>query len=317
MTLQPFTDPPLKALPPYLKILSLVIIVISSFLLVFTIGVGISIPLFGKGILESVTLGADFSDPKVVTALKYFQVVNQFGVFIIPAVVFVLLTDESFTAYLHLRDGSTRFSILYGFILVMVSLPFVNWILEVNQDMHLPAFLSGVEEWMRRNEDNASRLTNAFLDAGTFGGYLVNLLMIAVFAAIGEELVFRGILVRLFYEWTRNLHLAVIIPALLFSALHIQFFGFFARFALGLMLGYLFVWTGSLWVPIVVHFINNAAAVTISYLGTRGVISDNLESFGYSENPIVIAGSFVLVVFIMFLIYYHERVVRPRRVGHK
>ena len=135
---------------------------------------------------------------------------------------------------------------------------------------------------------------------------MVNLLMVAVLAAVGEELIFRGILVKLFREWTGNIHLAVIIPALLFSTLHLQFYGFFGRLALGIILGYLFVWSGSLWVPIAVHFLNNAMAVIVSSLDHRGLISTDLESFGSSQNIYVIAGSFLLLIFSMSVIYLHE-----------
>jgi len=109
--------------------------------------------------------------------------------------------------------------------------------------MHLPEVLSRVEIWMRNSEESAEKLTDAFLSSASWTGFLVNLLMIAVLAAVGEELIFRGILIKIFHEWTRNLHVAVIISALLFSAFHLQFYGFFARLALGLVLGYLFVWT--------------------------------------------------------------------------
>jgi membrane protease YdiL (CAAX protease family) len=136
--------------------------------------------------------------------------------------------------------------------------------------------------------------------------------MIAVLAAVGDELIFRGLLQRLFQEWTRNVHLAVIISALIFSAFHLQFYGFFGRFVLGLILGYLFVWTGSLWVPIVVHFFNNAMAVIISFLDSRGVVDADLESFGTSGNYMVIIGSFVLMIFTLLLIRYHENRIAER-----
>jgi hypothetical protein len=137
-------------------------------------------------------------------------------------------------------------------------------------------------------------------------------MMVAVLAAIGEELIFRGLLQRLFLEWTRNVHVAVFISAFIFSAFHLQFYGFFGRLVLGLILGYLFVWTGSLWVPIAVHFVNNAMAVIVSFLDARGVIATDLENFGSSRNYLVITGSFLLMVFILLLIRYHEIRVAER-----
>jgi uncharacterized protein len=281
-------------------------VMIVTFLVVLAVGVALSIPFFGPGLLDNIAALSDYSDPQTVNALKYFQIVNQLGVFVVPAILFVILTDDNISGYLYLDKGSRQFSVIFGFIVLVVSLPFINWIVVINSEMHLPSFLSGVENWMRSAEDNAQQITNAFLATGTWGGFLVNLLMIAGLAAIGEELIFRGILVRLFGEWTRNVHLSVIIPAFLFSALHLQFYGFFGRFLLGIILGYLFIWSGSLWVPIIVHFLNNAMAVIISFLDQRGIISADLESFGASQNVFVILGSFMLMIFTMGIIYLHE-----------
>jgi membrane protease YdiL (CAAX protease family) len=238
--------------------------------------------------------------------LKYFQVINQIGVFIAPAILFVMLTSDDMQGYLDLDNGVKRFSIFFGFLVLLVSLPFINWLVQVNSEMHLPGFLSRIENWMRKSEDSAQRLTDAFLSTGSWSGLVVNLVMIAGLAAIGEELIFRGILVKLFREWTRNIHLGVIIPAVLFSALHLQFYGFFGRLALGIILGYLFVWSGSLWVPVMVHFLNNAMAVVLSFLDKRGVISADLDTFGSSNNIIVITASFFLMIFTLGIIYYHE-----------
>jgi hypothetical protein len=315
MLLRNLTEPPLRHLPPYLKLLSLFLLMTGCFLVFFAIGMGLSIPIFGSNVVDSLDMDADFADRGTIAALKFFQVVNQLGVFVVPGILFVFLVNGSVKGYLRLNTRIHRISVIFGSLLVILSLPFNSWLLEMNQAMHLPAFLEGVEDWMRRNEDNATRLTEAFLGTGGIGGLLVNLLMIGVIAAVGEELIFRGILIRLFREWTRNTHVAVLVSSLLFSALHLQFFGFIPRMVLGIILGYLFVWSGSLWVPILVHFINNATAVTVSYLGNHGIVNSDLENFGTSDNPWIIGGSFFLSAFIFFMVYYHERVFNPGQWG--
>lgn len=302
-----FREPPFRQLKPYLKIMALIMVMIITFLIVLAFGVGFSVLVFGRGLMESLSSLTDYSDPQTVLALKYFQIVNQVGVFIAPAIIFVILTDNDFTGYLNLKREIRLLSVIFGFILLLVSMPFINWLVQINHDIHLPAYLAGIENWMRSSEDTAQKLTDAFLATNSWYGLMVNLLMVALLAAVGEELIFRGILVRLFREWTNNIHLAVIIPALLFSALHLQFYGFFARFALGLILGYLFIWSGSLWVPIAVHFLNNAMAVIVSFLDNRGLISTDLDSFGSSDNIIIITGSFLLTVFSLTVIYLHEK----------
>lgn len=301
-----FTEPPFQHLSPAVKLLALIMVMIVTFLVVLAFGVALSIPFFGRGILDDIAAFSDYSNPRILTALKFFQIVNQVGVFIAPAILFVILTDNNFRKYLHFDKGLKRFSIIFGFLVLAVSLPFINWLVQVNSQMHLPGFLSGVEEWMRHSEESAQRLTDAFLSTNSLTGLIVNLVMIAGLAAIGEELIFRGILVRIFRDWTGNVHLSVIIPAALFSALHLQFYGFFGRLLLGVILGYLFVWSGSLWVPVFVHFLNNAMAVLVSFLNNRGIVTTNLDSFGSSDNITVITGSFMMMIFTMSIIYLHE-----------
>jgi membrane protease YdiL (CAAX protease family) len=302
-----FREPPFRQLQPYLKIMALIMVMIVTFLIVLAFGWALSIPIFGRDMLENLASLSDYSDPVNVAALKYFQIINQIGVFIAPAVIFVILTDDDLPGYLNLNNRNKFLSVIFGFIILLVSMPFVNWLVQINNDMHLPAYLSWIENWMRNSEDNAQKLTDAFLATKTLGGFMVNLVMVAVLAALGEELIFRGILVKLFREWTGNVHLAVIIPAFLFSALHLQFYGFFGRLVLGIILGYLFVWSGSLWVPIAVHFLNNTMAVIVSFLDQHGLINTNLESFGSSQNSFVITGSFLLMIFSMVVIFLHER----------
>ncbi|MBP6872202.1 MAG: CPBP family intramembrane metalloprotease [Bacteroidales bacterium] len=302
-----FREPPFRDFSPFLKILALIAVMIVTFLMVLALGVAISIPFFGKGILTEIATITDYQDDRILAALKYFQIVNQIGLFILPAILFVILTDDHVGRYLNLDMSIKRFSTLFGCIVLVISLPFINWMVMINNNIALPEFLSGVEEWMRRSEENARLLTEAFLSADTWKGFLINLVMIGGLAAVGEELIFRGILVRLFREWTKNVHLAVIIPALLFSALHMQFYGFFGRLALGIMLGYLFVWSGSLWVPVLVHFFNNAMAVILSFADKKGLISVDLEQFGASQNVWVIIGSVALSLFSLGLIYLHEK----------
>jgi membrane protease YdiL (CAAX protease family) len=300
-------QPPFRDFPTYLKLLSFLLVVITTALLVMAIGVGLGIIFFGRDILTAIDDPSSFSDPTVVIALKFFQVVNQFGVFILPALVFVLLTDNDVAGYLRLRGGWHRMSLIQGIVLIFVSLPFIHWLMEINNSMHLPDAFAAIEQWMKDREQEAQDLTDAFLATESVGGFLFNLLMIAVVAAVGEELIFRGILVRLFREWTGSIHLAVFIPAFLFSLLHLQFYGFLPRLVLGMFLGYLFVWSGSLRVPVIIHFLNNAFAVILAFLDSRGWLSVDVEAVGATTNPWIIGSSLVLTIATLTAIYFLER----------
>jgi hypothetical protein len=177
--------------------------------------------------------------------------------------------------------------------------------------MSLPSSLQWLEDWMKTSEEQAARLTDALLQMPTFGSFLFNMLMIAVLPAVGEELVFRGLFQRLFKEWLGNAHLAILLAAFLFSAIHMQFYGFIPRLVLGLILGYLFYFSGSLWVPILAHFIQNGTVVLITWLGQQGMIGGDYENFGMSENIWIIALSLALTLMMLWLVRYFSKEFTP------
>ena len=278
-----------------------------SFLFTFLLGLVIAIPFYGTDIITQLSNLTDFSNSNTLSLLKYLQIVNQIGLFIIPSFIFAFLVNRNISKYLRLNIKPLSFSMLAGFLMILFAVPIVSYLAEINEMMNLPESLAGLENWMRESEDQAMKLTTAFLDVGTVSGLSVNLLMIAIIPALGEEFIFRGILLRLFREWTKNIHLAVFISAFIFSAIHLQFYGFLPRMILGLILGYLFVWSGSIWVPVFVHFTNNAAAVIASYLANRGIIDTDLESFGSTDNINYLFGSIIIVSFLILMIYKKEK----------
>jgi CAAX protease family protein len=129
-----------------------------------------------------------------------------------------------------------------------------------------------------------------------------------VVAAVGEELIFRGLIQRLMSDMVKNAHLAIVITALLFSAFHFQFFSFLPRFVLGLVLGYMMFYGRSIWYPILAHFVNNAMGVIYYYFNSRGSADDMLEEIGTST-LIPVAAVVSLALFLFFgLLWYHHAV---------
>ncbi len=293
--------------PPYLKILSFLLIILVSLLFTFLLGLIIAIPFFGIDVITQLPEMTDISNSDSLGLSKYFQIVNQIGLFIIPSLIFAFLVNRNILKYLKIDIKPLNFSMLAGFLMILLAMPLVGYFTEINEMLNLPESLSGLENWMRESEAKAMELTEAFLDVGTVSGLSVNLLMIAIIPALGEEFMFRGIFLRLFKEWTKNVHLAVIISAVLFSALHLQFYGFLPRMMLGIILGYLFVWSGSIWIPVFVHFTNNAAVVIAYYLANRGIINSDLESFGSTDNINYLFGSIIIVFFLIIMIYKKEK----------
>ena len=295
--------PILDSLTPFTRLLFSVLLIITCFAITFFLGLLLAGPLFGVKVSNMLSLINDYQDVKTIRLLQYFQILQSFGLFIFPTLLAGYFFERSSMRYLHLDKSSRWLIYLITFALMFAALPLINWMVSVNEMMKLPDFLKGMEDWMKSAEDEAAKLTEVFMKMPVFGAFLFNLLMIALLPAIGEEFLFRGLLQRLMQEWLKNIHVAIFISAFFFSAMHMQFYGFLPRMFLGVLFGYLFYWSGSLWVPVCAHFINNGAAVSVAYFSQRGTLSGDYENFGATDNTFLILLSVIATGVCLWLIY--------------
>lgn len=215
-------------------------------------------------------------------SLKWLQLIQTMLVFLMPALLVAFFVSKAPFSYLNIRSGKRwRISVDVCFLSISI-LPFINGLVVLNESIVLPTWLASVEQWMKTMEESALQLTEQFLSVSTWQGLAANLLIMAVVPAVGEEFFFRGLLQRLFSDKWGN-HVAVWVSAFLFSTMHLQFYGFFPRMILGAMFGYLLLWTNSLWMPILAHFINNALAVVFFYLESNSYISFHIDDVGVGK----------------------------------
>ncbi|MCI7556440.1 MAG: CPBP family intramembrane metalloprotease [Bacteroidales bacterium] len=225
-----------------------------------------------------------------VMALKMAQLVQSLLVFVVPALLAVWCWSRRPAEWLRLQAvGNGRVYALVV-LLMIVAQPGINMLATWNEGIRLPAFMSEIEQYFQDMEASARELTEMLAAAPTIGTMLLNLVVLAAVPAIGEELSFRGVLLGLIdgdttlgarISPTRRTHIAVWVVGIIFSLIHFQFYGFIPRMLLGVVLGYLLVWTGSLWVPMVAHFTNNALVVLLYFAEEHFAISsESLESFG-------------------------------------
>ena len=210
-----------------------------------------------------------FEQPLSVTALKWVQFFQSTAMFLLPPLCVAYLWSEQPLKWLRASEFQGFKVSGSAILLMLVALPAINLLSYWNQQMSLPAFLEPLEQWMKTSEESAKVLTEQFMQATTFGGLIINLLLMALLPAIAEELTFRGVLMNFFEVKGKRVHLAIWCSAILFSAIHLQFYGFVPRMLMGALFGYMLVWTGSLWVPILMHFTNNAAAVVLYFVSLR------------------------------------------------
>ena len=250
------------------------------------------------------TSGMDISMTRVV------QTISSLGLFLLPAIGMALFCDASPRHYLFLhRVNDERVWLLVLASMFLIAAP-INFIAMLNQQMELPTFMAPVEQWMRSQEDLALQLTQNMIGDGTPQLLAINLIVMALCPAITEEFFFRGALQRLIGKWNPNPHFVIWSAAILFSAFHLQFYGFIPRMLLGAYLGYLLLWTRSIWIPVFAHFINNATAVIgmsdknlrESALVTGEIPTDQIFQYG-------IAAAISLILFI-FLNQYLKKILK-------
>ena len=210
--------------------------------------------------------------------LMALQAVNHLGTFFLPALAYWYLIERRTWQQFSVRPVSAVVGLGLIALIVIAFMPFDGLIIEWNQNLHLPQTLAPMEQWIRAKEKGLEGITKFLTTFKTTGQLLVALVVIAVIPAIGEETLFRGILQRNISYWSGNVHVGIWVSAVLFSAIHVQFLGFFPRMLLGALFGYLYLWSGNLWVPILAHFVNNGFTVIMVYLHQQKMTSVDIES---------------------------------------
>ena len=223
-----------------------------------------------------------------------------------PLLTQFFLWKDSTKKSLQLRTPNLIILALGVMAIISIS-PLIDVLSTWNQGLQLPESLRSIEDWMINTEKAAEVATNTLLNTDSWGGFVMNIIIIAIMAGIGEELMFRGVIQKILIGWTKNIHLGILYTAIIFSAIHFQFYGFVPRMILGMVLGYLYIWSKSLWVPVIAHAINNALTVTFTpNTFNKGnelvkIVSNNQNSIGY-----IVAGIFVFTVCMWRIWKYYQ-----------
>ena len=232
--------------------------------------------LLGAAVTAIMAFGNDLS-------LKLAQGISSTLMFIVPPIVYYYLTRRKHPMQaLGLRKmvKPRAMLLIASVFVIIVSIPMTDQLSAWNEAMKLGGPFEKVEEWMRTLEDSAAAITERMLNVSTFGGLLLNLLIIALIPAVGEEMTFRGVLQQALTRRLKSPHVAIILSAAIFSFIHFQFYGFLPRMFLGVLLGYMFYITDSLWPCMLMHFLNNGTTVVLYYLNNKGIIHVDVEHLG-------------------------------------
>lgn len=190
---------------------------------------------------------------------------SSVGTFLLPVLVLQFIERKSPINYLPFAVHKSGWLFLIAVLFLFAFNPLLSLVSAWNMDMQLPESWSAIQDWMRAKEDEMARLTGNLVMNDSISNLMINLLVIAVLPAIAEELYFRGALQNILGRWIANKHVVIWLTAIIFSAIHVQFFGFLPRMFLGAMFGYMLVYSKTLWIPILAHLVNNASVVIVAF----------------------------------------------------
>ena len=279
--------------------------ILGSFVTLFLLNMFFNID--GGTVLNIIT-NIDTLDSSSINALKFMQLVQVFFSFIIPAHLFARSeSNNRLFEYFQFNNASFK-NYLLGILLIFSVSPLVSYIAELNEQIQLPSFLSSVENYFKQQQIQTEKFALVFLRDNTGVDLLINIFIVGVLAAVAEELFFRGVLQKIILEKVKNIHLAILICSFLFSALHQEFYTLFPRVLLGMLLGYAYYFSRSIWIPITIHFVNNASAVLLDSLYKQGISSLNPNENEYFG----IIGVFISLILSISLFWYWNKNKRGR-----
>ncbi|MDR3011292.1 MAG: CPBP family intramembrane metalloprotease [Sphingobacterium sp.] len=234
--------------------------------------------------------------------MRLLLLMSSLGSFVIPAYLMNMYEGYGIKYFqCSYRPKMAQFA--YVFFAMLAFMPLMSLIGHWNESLQLPDNMQSVQRWMEQSEKDSGDLVRGIIMESNIFGFLFNIIVLALIPAIGEELLFRGVLQNIVGRWLGNPHLIIWIVAIIFSAIHLQFFGFIPRMLLGAFFGYLYLWSKNILLPIFGHFVNNAGATVMSfYYARQGKNYDELNAFELQSWWIYLVG-FIFTLIFVFLFY--------------
>ncbi|MES2808812.1 MAG: CPBP family intramembrane glutamic endopeptidase [Bacteroidota bacterium] len=284
--------------PPQ-NLLLFIVISLATIIVGYLIGGAVVTGLYGKNILEDITM-LKLSNPDMPNALWILQLVSTTIPIMAASLIFAFYIAKDPHSYLLPSFNFNWVLIIIVFCVMIISAPLIECLSNINQKLQMPPFLAALQRWMRQTEDQAQRLTTVLLQMNTVGQLIFRVLVVGLLTSIVEEFMFRGCVQTILLKWFKNPHIAIAVTAAMFSAFHMEFFGFLPRMMLGMLFGYFVYYSGSIWTAVWGHFINNGTAVVVSYLFQNKKITvnpDDTHIFNWS----IYLFSLIIVLFLLYL----------------
>ena len=286
----------LNSLNPVIKLILVLVITFLVFSIVFYTFLWIGTLIFNVSFTEFYTVTDTLDNIKI---LNYLLAIQSLALFLFPSLAIAWFFSSPIE-FFHLNKRINVKNYLITILIVLAAQGVVSLLGYLNNNLHFPDSLFNIEQQLRNIEKKALLLITSILSETNIYKLLLNIIIIAIIPAIGEELFFRGILQHYLNETFNNAHVAIFSTALIFSFVHFEFFTLLPRFFLGLILGYIFYWNKNILLPILAHFTNNFIGIMIYYFGIQN--GKTPEELSLIEKPIIWL-TLISIVILSFLMY--------------
>jgi membrane protease YdiL (CAAX protease family) len=299
--------------PPLAQLFVSILIIVGVGAILASVLVAAGMGIFGAD-LNILTKSDSSLTGNEISFIRYILIIQDISFLFIPGVILLSAMKQPGSMFNELKIPELK-DIGLVILLTICVFPISGFTGQINSAIHLPSWLSGLEQWMMDKEKSADNLINSLIVSDTFWTMSLNLLIIALIPAISEEMIFRGVLQKIFTRLFRSGHLAIWVTAFIFSAIHFQFLGFIPRFILGLVFGYLFFWGGSLWLPVISHFVNNAFPVILTY-GQGIEIASATPDIPLWKQAIALPIPIVIIIVILFYFRNKSNSLQKGNIGN-
>ena len=255
------------------------------------------------GLLYAIISGNDIMS---LNSLRFMQISSQIFTFVLPPILYAMLVKERPFKSLGFSKSTILWLIL-GVAMMYTILPLNSIFTEWNANIKFPESLASFEKLMQDLQERATEVMEKFVNVDTIGGLIINLFMIAGLAALGEELLFRSVIQTSLIKICKNAHVGIFIASAIFSLFHMEFYGLLPRLVLGLLMGYMYYYSRSIWIPMAMHFANNGTIVFLYYLNNIGAINIDVESFGETNVGILMLSIVAMVALFWFTIKLNKK----------
>lgn len=268
-------------------------------------------------IIASVVMGVVVYNGMTPAKIRICLVVQDLLVFVVPAIVTAVVVNRRPARLLMIDSAKGVMPFVMMAFMLIAMVPAMNMVISWNQSLTLPDSMVSIYDWMVESERSAGELMGMVTGETSVGGLIMSLLIIGVLAGFSEELFFRGALQNMMIESKVSPHIAIWLTSILFSAMHLQFFGFFPRMILGLVFGYLAYWSGSIWLPMSAHILNNSVAVVAIWIKSRSGETTGLDTIGTdASSSSSLAIICVSILFSLLWLWSIRLWYRRRNVSH-